>query len=60
VPDDGAAFLMNAGISTYIDAKYAVALNKTTVSDKKFVIYGRIKFTKPVEGMERILFINQK
>jgi len=30
VPDDGAAFLMNAGISTYIDAKYAVALNKTT------------------------------
>ncbi len=54
-----ADFLVNMGISTYIDAKHAIAHNKIMVIDSQVVITGSFNFTKAAEekNAENLLVI---
>jgi phosphatidylserine/phosphatidylglycerophosphate/cardiolipin synthase-like enzyme len=55
-----ADFLRNSGISTYIDARHAIAHNKVMVIDDQFVITGSFNFTKAAEenNAENLLIID--
>ena len=57
-----ATFLTNAGISTYIDTKYAIAHNKIMISDREIVITGSFNFTKAAEekNAENVLIIRDR
>jgi len=44
-----AAFLVNAGIPTYIDGQHAIAHNKVMIIDGECVISGSFNFTKAAE-----------
>ena len=57
-----ATFLANAGISTFIDDKHAIAHNKIMIIDKETVITGSFNFTKAAEekNAENLLIIRNK
>ena len=53
-----ATFLIHAGISTFIDARHAIAHNKVMVIDGQSVLTGSFNFTKAAEekNAENLLF----
>ena len=57
-----ATFLVNAGITTFIDDKHAIAHNKTMVIDRETVITGSFNFTKAAEekNAENLLIMKNK
>jgi phosphatidylserine/phosphatidylglycerophosphate/cardiolipin synthase-like enzyme len=57
-----ATFLANAGITTFIDDKHAIAHNKIMIIDKETVITGSFNFTKAAEekNAENLLIIRNK
>ena len=57
-----ATFLKNAGISTYIDDKHAIAHNKVMIIDQQTVITGSFNFTNAAElnNAENLLVIRSK
>jgi phosphatidylserine/phosphatidylglycerophosphate/cardiolipin synthase-like enzyme len=57
-----ADFVRNAGISTLIDAKHAIAHNKVMVIDGQTIITGSFNFTKAAESnnAENLLVIRDK
>lgn len=57
-----ATFLKHAGITTFIDAKHAIAHNKVMVIDGATVITGSFNFTKAAEenNAENLLIIQDK
>jgi TonB family protein len=57
-----ATFLFNAGISTKIDAKHAIAHSKVMIIDGETVITGSFNFTKAAEenNTENLLVIRDK
>lgn len=57
-----ATFLVNAGISTFIDSQHAIAHNKIMVIDKETVITGSFNFTLAAEekNAENLVIIKDK
>lgn len=55
-------FLAHAGISTWIDARHAIAHNKVMILDGKVVITGSFNFTKAAEenNAENLLIIRDE
>ncbi len=55
-----ATFLTNAGISTFIDAKHAIAHNKVIIIDGSTVITGSFNFTKAAQekNAENLLILH--
>jgi phosphatidylserine/phosphatidylglycerophosphate/cardiolipin synthase-like enzyme len=53
---------VNAGISTFIDDKHAIAHNKIIIIDRETVITGSFNFTKAAEekNAENLLVIKSK
>jgi len=50
------------GVTTYIDAKHAIAHNKIMIIDKETVITGSFNFTKAAEqkNAENVLILKNK
>jgi len=50
------------GVTTYIDAKHAIAHNKIMIIDRETVITGNFNFTKAAEekNAENVLIIRNK
>lgn len=57
-----ATFLTNAGVSTWIDSKHAIAHNKIILIDGKTVITGSYNFTKAAEesNAENLLVVEDR
>jgi phosphatidylserine/phosphatidylglycerophosphate/cardiolipin synthase-like enzyme len=55
-----ATFLFNSGVTTFIDAKHAIAHNKVIVIDRRVVITGSFNSTKAAEknNAENLLVID--
>ncbi|MDP2854308.1 MAG: phospholipase D family protein [Smithellaceae bacterium] len=58
-PHTSAIILVNAGISTYVDAKHAIAHNNVIIIDQMTVITGSFNYTKDAEvsNAENLLVI---
>lgn len=57
-----ADFTAHAGITTFIDAKHAIAHNKLIIIDGETVITGSFNFTKAAEekNAENLIILNDK
>jgi phosphatidylserine/phosphatidylglycerophosphate/cardiolipin synthase-like enzyme len=57
-----ASFLANSGITTFIDARHAIAHNKIMIIDQSTVITGSFNFTMAAEekNAENLLIIKSK